>query len=64
MKPALRKAIAKFDAECIAARRRIDSNWLDRRLASMTPIADDRDAQYAAAKLALSAEFGIPSNLA
>jgi len=64
MTATLRKNIAKFDAECIAARRRIDSNWLDRRLASMTPIADDRDAQYTAAKLALAAQHGIPNNMA
>jgi len=64
MTATLRKNVAKFDAECIAARRRIDSTWLDRRLASMAPVADDRDSEYATAKQTLAREYGIPSNLA
>jgi hypothetical protein len=64
MTATLRKNIAQYDAACIIARRRIDSQWLDKRLASMTPIADDRDAEFAAAKLALAAQFNIPANLA
>jgi hypothetical protein len=72
MKTATRKAIAQYDEACQAAQRRIDNEWIDRRLADMTVPADEfaarastqRQAEYAAAKLALAAEYGIPANLA
>jgi hypothetical protein len=72
MKPALRKAIAQYDAACQAAEKRIQSEWSGRTLAVMSPPLEERianaraqvQAEFAAMKLALAAEFGIPSNLA
>ena len=64
MTATLRKNIQRYDQAVRDAQRRIDSQWLDRRIASLTPIADDRDAQYAAARQTLAAQHGIPANLA
>lgn len=58
----LRKAVAAYDAACIDARRRIDSQWLDARLADLTT-PDTRQAEYASVKLTLAREHGIPANL-
>lgn len=63
MKPALREAIAQYDEACRAAQRRTDNAWIDKRLASMTAVADDRQAEYAAAKKSLAMEHGIHANL-
>jgi hypothetical protein len=72
MTAAIRKNIAQYDAALTAAQRRIDNAWLDRRLANLNTPADEfaahactqRQAEYAAAKLALAAQFNIPANLA
>lgn len=58
-----RKAIAAYDAACIDARRKIESNWLDRRIASMTT-PDTRQAEFTSVKLSLAAQYGIPANMA
>jgi hypothetical protein len=72
MTAAIRKAIAQYDAACQAAEKRIQSEWSGRILAVMSPPLEERianarvhvQAEFTAAKLALAAQFNIPSNLA
>lgn len=67
-----RKAVAFYDAACRDAEKRIQSEWSGRILAVVSPPLEERiaharvqvQAEYAAAKLALAAQYGIPANLA